>query len=256
MCVLEASSRIAMNGWFLHLDSRDYLLRIVQHQRSFNCRISNFLCVGCQDVHTMLIGLSCNSIHLDILPVKCWNVLQNRDFIIIDTQLSLTSFTSLLRLSYLNSCSVVIVLACYYYQDYIRDHSQQWSMLDYRVAYTHQSVYPQRVETPVRIFTNIALSRVPSPQEAGYIMCLDCNMWIFYATRFHCFKCNKCTSIGGIWCPHVGNRKDCNPTSLEDEVAAIVASELDFDPRAASKVRALIEFLKAGIVEKVELADK
>ena len=112
-----------MNGWFLHLDSRDYLLRIVQHQMSFNCRTSKFLCLGCQDVHTMLIGLSCNSIHLDILPVKCWNVLQNRDFIIIDTQLSLTSFTSLLRLSYLNSCSVVIVLACYYYQDYIRDHS-------------------------------------------------------------------------------------------------------------------------------------
>jgi len=46
-----------------------------------------------------------------------------------------------------------------------------------------------------RIFTNFSLLRIPSPQEAGYLLCLECNDWMAF-DKTHCKLCNKCHSQG------------------------------------------------------------
>ena len=96
----------------------------------------------------------------------------------------------------------VLFLAPYYVRQDILSRFSSFNMLAYKVAYCHPSVYPSRAETPVRIFTNIPLGRVPSPQEAGYLLCLECNDWMYYTTK-HCSQCNRCTSADGEWCPHL-----------------------------------------------------
>jgi hypothetical protein len=104
------------------------------------------------------------------------------------------------------SCDVLL-LAPYYLRQDVLSRFSSFYMLAYKVAYSHPSlgtpsVYPSRAETPVRIFTNIPLPRVPSPQEAGYFLCLECNDWVSYTTK-HCSQCNRCISADGEWCPHL-----------------------------------------------------
>ena len=254
---------MVFNGWFIHIDSIDYLLRIAESIGNRNKKKrSKVACIGCQEVHDQLLIRDRVSFHRDdALPMSWIQSFERHDFIIVDTHLALPSFTDFLRLPDLNSkiCHV-IVLACYYQQHCLSGHNESWRMLDYRVAYTNEMTYPYRVETPVRIFTTIPLPLVPSPQEAGYTMCLDCNMWIFYDTMSHCSECHKCSSFDGIWCPHVGpKRKSVRfllpPTTVEDDIKAIIASERD-DPMAVTKVLALIAFLKRGFLEKAELAGR
>ncbi len=106
----------------------------------------------------------------------------------------------------------VLLLAPYYLRQGILSRFSSFVMLAYKVAYCHTSVYPSRAETPVRIFTTIPLPKVPSPQEAGYLLCLQCNDWISYTTK-HCSQCNRCTSADGEWCPHLRG-----PANLKAEV--------------------------------------
>jgi hypothetical protein len=153
----------------------------------------------------------------------------------------------------------VLFLAPYYVRQDILSRFSSFNMLAYKVAYCHPSVYPSRAETPVRIFTNIPLPRVPSPQEAGYLLCLQCNDWMSYTTK-HCSQCNRCTSADGEWCPHLRGPErgiaNLKAGSFEEEIQAIVSSERELDAAADSKIKAVAMFLISGVVERAELGCK
>ena len=89
----------------------------------------------------------------------------------------------------------IMLLFPYFEQQRVIEAMPYLHMLDYRVRYNHKNYAGQ--DSPVRIFTNIPLPRVPSPQEAGYLLCLHCNDWMFH-TNSHCQHCNSCTSVGGV----------------------------------------------------------
>jgi hypothetical protein len=124
--------------------------------------------------------------------------LQRCDLIIVDPPFSAplqALAETLLHIQRSNAAVKILLLLPYYEQQHVTRAMPHLHMLDYRVMYSHKNF--NGASTPVRIFTNIPLTKVPSPQEAGYKLCLDCNDWM-YQTNSHCKHCNRCTSVGGV----------------------------------------------------------
>ncbi len=125
-------------------------------------------------------------------------LLQRCDLIIVDPPFSAPLQALAETLSHIqrsNAAVNVMLLFPYYEQKNVAQAMPHLHMLDYRVRYAHKNY--NREDTPVRIFTSIPLPKVPSPQEAGYKLCLDCNDWMFH-TNTHCKYCSRCTSVGGV----------------------------------------------------------
>lgn len=126
-------------------------------------------------------------------------LLQRCDLIIVDPPFSAplqALAVTLSRIQRLNTKVKLMLLFPYFEQKSVAQALPLLHMLDYRVKYCNHKNYKGE-DTPVRIFTDIPLPRVPSPQEAGYVLCLVCNDWMFH-TNSHCKHCNRCTSVGGV----------------------------------------------------------
>jgi hypothetical protein len=124
-------------------------------------------------------------------------LLDTCDVIIVDPPFSAPVEALAVTLSHIrrhNTNVKILLLFPYFQEKCVLQAMPDLHMLDYRVQYSHKNY--SNDSTPVRIFTNIPLPRIPSPQEAGYLLCLDCNDWMFH-TNTHCKLCNKCTSVGG-----------------------------------------------------------
>jgi len=126
------------------------------------------------------------------------SLLERCDVVIVDPPFSAPIEALAVTLSHIrrrNSNVKLLLLFPYFQEKAVLQAMPDLHMLGYRVQYSHKNYSNE--STPVRIFTNIPLQRIPSPQEAGYTLCLHCNDWMFH-TNTHCKLCNKCTSIGGV----------------------------------------------------------
>lgn len=79
--------------------------------------------------------------------------------------------------------------------------SPKLKMSDYRVCYLNHKEYSgdtggRKLGSPVRLFTNHPLSRLPVPRETGYKLCSSCNFFVA-ETNVHCAKCGVCSSKDG-----------------------------------------------------------
>ncbi len=147
----------------------------------------------------MLTGLAILACEQDDVQ----ELLQRCDLIIVDPPFSAPLEALATTLSHIQRTSThvkIMLLFPYFEQQRVAEAMPYLHMLDYRVRYHHKNYAGE--DTPVRIFTNIPLPRVPSPQEAGYLLCLHCNDWMFHK-NVHCEYCNRCTSVGGV------NRHHC-----------------------------------------------
>ncbi|KAJ1525178.1 hypothetical protein ONE63_010010 [Megalurothrips usitatus] len=89
----------------------------------------------------------------------------------------------------------------YFMEPMILDSCSGMSMLDYKVDYDNHPLFQQgqrgrKYGSPVRIFTNIPLSKLPLPKDEGYRFCDFCEKWVSTENK-HCFKCSNCTSKDG-----------------------------------------------------------
>ena len=89
-----------------------------------------------------------------------------------------------------NSNVGILVILPYFLQESTLEAMPYLHMLEYRVRTSRLCGNEQS-----RIFTNLPLACIPSPQEAGYLLCFDCNDWMFN-TKTHCKLCNTCHSEG------------------------------------------------------------
>jgi hypothetical protein len=148
-------------------------------------------------------------------------VLKRCDLIIIDPPFSAplqALAATLLHIQQSNAAVKLMLLFPYFEQKNVAQAMPHLHMLDYRVKYAHKNYNGEG--TPVRIFTNIPLPRVPSPQEAGYTLCLDCNDWMFHTNK-HCKYCNRCTSVGGVQRQHCFECNTCvKPRSFHCNLCA------------------------------------
>ncbi len=73
------------------------------------------------------------------------------------------------------------------------------AMTDYKVDYCNHDQFQaaakggRSLNSPVRIFTNVAGDRLTLPVDEGYRYCSSCARWTSPENR-HCPKCNACTS--------------------------------------------------------------
>jgi hypothetical protein len=150
-------------------------------------------------LYNMLTGMS-------LLPGQddtIQQLLKRCDLIIVDPPFSAplqALAATLCHVQLLNPSVRLMLLFPYFEQKNVAQAMPLLHMLDYRVKYCNHKNYKGE-DSPVRIFTNIPLPRVPSPQEAGYLLCLHCNDWMFH-TNTHCKHCNRCTSVGGVLRQH------------------------------------------------------
>ena len=157
-------------------------------------------------LYNMMTGMTVLPDHDDAVQ----QLLQRCDLIIIDPPFSAPLPALAATLSHTqrrNPKVKLMLLFPYYEQKNVEQTMPFLHMLDYRVKYCDHKNYKGE-DTPVRIFTNIPLPRVPSPQEAGYKLCLYCNDWMFH-TNVHCKDCNKCTSVGGVVRQHCSDCRAC-----------------------------------------------
>ncbi|KAK6621990.1 hypothetical protein RUM44_001797 [Polyplax serrata] len=75
-------------------------------------------------------------------------------------------------------------------------------MFDYKVNYENHTSFTdtgnrkRKFGSPVRIFTNVALSRLNLTGIEGYKFCTSCGYWVSNENK-HCNECNACTSKDG-----------------------------------------------------------
>lgn len=121
----------------------------------------------------------------------------------------------------------------YYMEKQVVDHSAGLAMSDYKVTYTNHQQFgveggkgTRKLGSPVRIYTDIPLSKFPLPANQGYRRCQSCDLWVAEENK-HCGKCGKCPSKDGrtyIHCddcnrcvkPTYEHCKDCQRCKLAD----------------------------------------
>eukprot|EP00088_Acartia_fossae_P070144 TRINITY_DN9318_c0_g1_i15.p1 TRINITY_DN9318_c0_g1~~TRINITY_DN9318_c0_g1_i15.p1 ORF type:complete len:539 (+),score=42.74 TRINITY_DN9318_c0_g1_i15:34-1650(+) len=96
----------------------------------------------------------------------------------------------------------------YFQEKKIQAVNGDLKMAKYRVNYTNHKEYSGSEEgrkygSPIRFFTNVELSSLPTPEEFGYKHCTHCNHFVASIDQ-HCDICNVCPSKDGrpyVHCP-------------------------------------------------------
>ena len=87
----------------------------------------------------------------------------------------------------------------YYMEQHIIRNLPEFKMFDYKVNYENHSSFTntgnrkRKFGSPVRIFTNVTLSKLNLKRVTGYKYCKSCNYWVSNENR-HCNECKFCTS--------------------------------------------------------------
>ena len=173
-------------------DTRDYLKRIIRisHGRSSKSS-ADVVCIGCPASLPNFEFLDWDWTGLP--STSGMQLLKAAHFIIVAAPIFLREFYSshppLLPSPTESLVWTLSAVRC--------ENPQVWllMMFPFLHARTVLNHFPDlqmmqyRSDEKFRIFTN--LPSIPSPQEAGYLLCLDCNDWMFWTSK-HCKLCGAC----------------------------------------------------------------
>lgn len=87
----------------------------------------------------------------------------------------------------------------YFMEQHILRSLPSFKMFDYKVNYDNHSSFTnlgnkkRKFGSPVRIFTNIPLSKLNLAGIDGYKYCKLCRFWVSKENK-HCLECQSCTS--------------------------------------------------------------
>lgn len=102
----------------------------------------------------------------------------------------------------------------YFMEGQIKNHFPKMEMLDYKVDYDNHALFngsnaksKLKFGSPVRIFTNVSLSKIILPEE-GYKYCKRCDRYVSIENR-HCKLCKACTSKDGRRYKHCAKCQRC-----------------------------------------------
>jgi len=91
----------------------------------------------------------------------------------------------------------------YFMESKVKETGLNLAMSDYKVDYDNHKQFSggegqggRKQGSPVRIFTNVELSKLRLPKEEGYKLCSKCEFWVSEENE-HCNKCKACTSKDG-----------------------------------------------------------
>eukprot|EP00092_Neocalanus_flemingeri_P002026 GFUD01002163.1.p1 GENE.GFUD01002163.1~~GFUD01002163.1.p1 ORF type:complete len:515 (+),score=148.04 GFUD01002163.1:179-1723(+) len=134
---------------------------------------------------------------------------------------SLERITSQLEMLSISATVSTIWVFPYFMERQLKQHRFNLVMSDYRVTYSGHVQFSAKDSTeapatpgarklgsPVRLFTDIALSALQLPASEGYRLCAECSVWVAAENR-HCDQCGVCTSKDGRTYVHCDDCKRC-----------------------------------------------
>ncbi|CAF4995242.1 unnamed protein product, partial [Rotaria sp. Silwood1] len=105
----------------------------------------------------------------------------------------------------------IILFNPYFLEKWIIDAFSNLKMLDHKIEYTSISslnLCRGKKGSPVRMFTDICLSKFPPLDDINYKYCFECNRYTLL-TNQHCFQCQSCTSKDGLPYKHCSLCQRC-----------------------------------------------
>lgn len=134
--------------------------------------------------------------------------------------LSLIEYSITSLINEVHGTTNLIVVMPFFMNKRLKKTFKNIELCDYKIEYSNHKTYTpinkknksskevQKRASPVRLFTDIDLSKIKLPSNKGYKFCETCKKYVAIENS-HCILCNACTTIHGPSYRHCNSCNKC-----------------------------------------------